>query len=288
MFNTILMELPKFNEERRLAEKGVVIVKDIIDNNLNWIFRKVPLDEDFGIDGYIDILHDGKFVTGKSIAVQIKTAESYFRNITNSGWLFYGENKHLNYYLNYPNPVIIIIVNPDTKECFWSHVTIEKLQKTERSWRIQINKSNTLKDKNKLSSIAGCFIDYAPQLEYIAAVNKEIKESGLLFIAVDKSEVVEKNFYGIHVLLKLLLASDEMIHKCQNKLVLTIFGYDSDPRELFEISEVRQWMKEAFSIFKYWGYFACMESSIRHYSTISTITLPQNQTTGLVKKYSLL
>lgn len=112
------MELPQFNEERKLAEKGVAIVKDIVDNNLNWMFRKVPLEEDFGIDGYIDILYDGKFVTGKSIGVQIKTGTSYFKNITNSGWLFYGDNKHLNYYLNNANPIIIIIVNPDTNECF--------------------------------------------------------------------------------------------------------------------------------------------------------------------------
>jgi hypothetical protein len=48
------MKLPQFNEERKPAGKGVAIVKDIVENDLNWLFRKVPLEEDFGVDGYID------------------------------------------------------------------------------------------------------------------------------------------------------------------------------------------------------------------------------------------
>ena len=167
------MNLPKYNEESKTAERGVAIVKEIIENQLNWLFRKVPLEEDFGIDGYIDILQDGKFVTGKSIGVQIKTGNSYFLKNTNSGWLFYGDNKHLNYYLNNNNPIIIVIVNPDTKKCFWGEVDVNNIIKTEASWKIQINRTNELNNKPALSFIAGTFIDYAPQLEYISSINKD-------------------------------------------------------------------------------------------------------------------
>lgn len=265
------MELPQFNEERKIAEKGVAIVKDIVENNLNWLFRKVPLEEDFGIDGYIDILHDGKYVTGKSIGVQIKTGNSYFQTKSNSGWIFYGNNKHLNYYLNNNNPIIIVIVEPETKKCFWTEVDINNITKTEKSWKITINEKSELVNKKALSSITSDFIDYTPQLEYMTLVNKEIRESGLLFVAIDRVEIEEQNFDGIHALLKMLISSDEMINKCRNKLMLTVFGYDTDSRELFEISKVRHWMKEALNIFKFWGYFVYMDKNLRHASTLKTL-----------------
>jgi hypothetical protein len=262
------MELPKYNEQRRLADKGISIVKKIVEEELKWIFRKISLDDDFGLDGYIDILQDGKYVTGKSIGVQIKTGISYFDNPSNSGWFFYGENKHLNYYLNNHIPIIVILVNPDTQQAYWNEVNISNLIKTESSWKLNINRNKLLNNKSDLSEIAGDYIDYAPQLDYISKVNEEMIESGLIFIAIDRTEIEEENYEGIKLLLKWLIASDEMIVKCRNKLMITVFGYDDDSRELFQIESVRNWMKSVLPIFKYWGYFLSMEEKVRKLSTL--------------------
>ena len=79
IINQLKMELPKYNPKRKKGEEGVTIVKNIIERKLNWVFRKITLDDDFGLDGYIDILQEGQYVTGKSIGIQIKTGPSYFK-----------------------------------------------------------------------------------------------------------------------------------------------------------------------------------------------------------------
>lgn len=56
------MKAPIYNNSRQIAEKGVTLVKQIVENDLNWIFRKIPLDDDFGLDGYLDILEKGKYL----------------------------------------------------------------------------------------------------------------------------------------------------------------------------------------------------------------------------------
>lgn len=37
------------------GEIGITIIKEIIERDLNWIFRQNHLEDDFGIDAYIDI-----------------------------------------------------------------------------------------------------------------------------------------------------------------------------------------------------------------------------------------
>jgi len=253
------MELPEYNLNRKLGEKGVTIVKEIVENKLNWIFRKVPLDDDFGIDGYMDILEDKKYVTGKSIAIQIKTGKSYFSNETSSGWMYYGENKHLNYYMNLDSPVIIALVNPTTKKVYWSEFDVDSITQTNKGWKLLIRKKQVLSDIEKLKSISNPTIDYSAQLEHLATINKEMINSKIIFLAVGKEEILEENFEGFKKVLKWMTATDEMIKKCQGKLIISVFGYDDDDRGLYQIEEVRNWMKGVLPIFKYWGYFLNME-----------------------------
>jgi hypothetical protein len=50
--------LPKYNQNRQTAERGVTFIKRIVEDEFGWMFRKISLDDDFGLDGYIDILVD--------------------------------------------------------------------------------------------------------------------------------------------------------------------------------------------------------------------------------------
>ena len=94
------MNLPKHSTSNKIAERGVTYVKQIVEDEFSWMFRKIPLEEDFGLDGYIDIETPEGYVTGKYFGVQIKTGESYFSEDKGYCWVFRGDNKHLNYYLN--------------------------------------------------------------------------------------------------------------------------------------------------------------------------------------------
>ena len=73
------------------------------------------MEHDFGIDGYMDVISEKGQVTGKSIAFQLKTGTSFFNEENEIGYVFRGEIKHLNYYLNLDTPIVIVILNNISK-----------------------------------------------------------------------------------------------------------------------------------------------------------------------------
>lgn len=255
---------PRYNPNRQTAEKGVTIIKQAIENELDWIFRPTPLEHDFGIDGYIDILNDRHQVTGKYIGIQIKAGESYFKNKKPIGWEFRGEKKHLNYYLNLNFPIIIVIVDCLTNSAYWTEFDSDKIFQIRNGWSITIPKNQKLNRESKqtLRLLPGEEIDYFPQIEYQWKIDEEIKNSGISIMAVSREEIEELNFTGFTTLMKRLTANEEIIKKSRGKISFAVFGYEDDNRELFEIEEVRKWVKLVLPIVKYWGYFLNMELDI--------------------------
>lgn len=268
-------EFPKYNPNRLTAEKGVTLIKSIIENEFEWIFRPTPLEHDFGIDGYIDIVNDKSYITGKSIAVQIKTGDSYFTQPTNSGWKYNGEIKHLNYYLNLENPVLIFIVDLNIGKAFWTEFDTDKITRTKNGWTINVDKTQFLNknQKHTLQALSGFEIDYLPQLEYQWEMDKQMKESGIILLGVNKQEILDLNFSGFETLLKRITSTDEMIKKCKGKVSFVVFDYEEDPRELYQIDEVRKWAKKVIPKFKYWGYFLNMDEEISRMSGLMVLHL---------------
>jgi len=260
------MDLPIINKNKNTEENGLAIVKGIVEQEIGWIFRKVHLENDFGIDGYIDILQDRKYLTGKTIAVQIKTGQSYFKQEDSIGWTFYGENKHLNYYLNIEIPVIVVLVNDEENEAYWSLVDRDIISKTDKGWKISILKSQKLNDSTKLKETTKGFIDYSNQIQNLEKIKQTILEYDNVFIAIDRDEIETVDFSGFEKLLKWLTSSEKMVTENKGKFFISVFGYNDDPRELYEIEEVRSWFKKVLSIFKYWGYFLNMERETLEYS----------------------
>ncbi|WP_454047421.1 DUF4365 domain-containing protein [Chryseobacterium sp. Marseille-Q8038] len=169
---------PKYNNQRSIGDKGVSLARYVIEHELNWMFRENHLENDFGIDGYIDIIGEENSVTGKSIAIQIKTGESFFKTKTTTGWTFYGENKHLNYYTNLDIPIIIFIIDLQEKKIYWEYFDIDKTSDTKTGWSLLIPSRNILgiSSKKDLLEIAGDVIDYMPQIEYQWKINEELKK----------------------------------------------------------------------------------------------------------------
>lgn len=255
-----MRNFPKYNTQRSIGDKGVSLVKYLIEHQLDWIFRENHLENDFGIDGYIDIIGNENSVTGKSIAVQIKTGESFFKTKTATGWTFYGDNKHLNYYANLEIPLIICIVDLNENKVYWEKFEIDKTSKTEIGWTMLIPNYTILnkENKNNLLKISGDIIDYMPQIEYQWELNKQLKESEIILLNVSQKEVLNMDTSGLMTLLTKLTINDEIVKKSESKLSFFIDGYNNDSREIYEIPEVINWMKKVFEDFKYWGYFLDM------------------------------
>ena len=265
------MDLPKRNESRVTENKGLDIVKNIFQDEHKWIFRKVPLEEDYGIDAYIDILEDGKYITGKTIAIQVKSGRSYFETKNNIGWIFYGESKHLNYYLNHDVPVLIVLVDIETKSAYWIKVDINQIIKTPKNWKITVPKNQQITQKSKLKSITSGYIDYTKQIEKLELINNAILQHKSVYISIDKEEIESFNFEGFETLLLWLTKSEEMIVKNRGKFFIAVFGYNDDERELCEIPIVRKWFKSVLPKFKYWGYFLSMESYSQQFSAMKVL-----------------
>ena len=64
---------------------GVATAEKII-NQLGLIFREQPID-DYGIDAQIETVKDG-YATGKLIAVQIKSGDSYIKKVSDEYIVF--------------------------------------------------------------------------------------------------------------------------------------------------------------------------------------------------------
>lgn len=73
------MKLPNYNNSSKKGEDGITIIKSIVEKELDWIFRPNHKEHDFGIDAYLDVIAEFGQVTGKTIAAQVKTGESYFK-----------------------------------------------------------------------------------------------------------------------------------------------------------------------------------------------------------------
>lgn len=111
-----------------------------------WIEREQPIS-DMGIDMHVEIVNEG-VATGQIFAIQIKSGKSYFEEETESGYIYRGKNRHLEYWLSQSLPVLILIYEPDFNSVFWQLVSPSNTTKTEKGWKMEIPKKQLL-DRSK-------------------------------------------------------------------------------------------------------------------------------------------
>ena len=108
----------RYNIEERV---GIYNVADLFTRELKWVFREQPIN-DYGIDALIEITHyhldkKGYIASGQLFGVQIKSGKTFFKETQDSHFVFRGRKHHLDYWLNYSLPVLIIIYDLHTKSC---------------------------------------------------------------------------------------------------------------------------------------------------------------------------
>lgn len=118
---------------------GVYTIASIFEE-MGFVFREQPI-EDYGIDAIIEERTTG-YLSGKLIAVQIKSGESFFKGKDKA--TFYVDEKHHEYWLNYSIPVVLVLYNPESKLCVYEIIEKEKLIKTDKAWKVEIPLTNLL------------------------------------------------------------------------------------------------------------------------------------------------
>ncbi len=238
------MESPKQNRANKIGRKGVAILNNLIEVEMDWNFRINHQEDDFGIDAYIDIVTNDGGLTGKSIAMQIKSGESYFNHKTDYGWKFYGKFKHLNYYLNHDIPVILVLIDIEFKKAFWTLCDASQTDRTDSGWSIVIpyNQELSLESKSELEKFVSPTVDYVSQLEEYWEINKRLKSAGRILFIAGKEDINNYNYKPIIDALQRIKSNKDLLYHHKENIEIIIHGYDNDSRELFEIKEVRIWV----------------------------------------------
>jgi hypothetical protein len=249
---------PKFSNAAQKGEQGVAVVARLFSKQFRWIFRRVHQEQDFGVDGYIDIVNDNNQVTGRSFAIQIKCGSSYFKKSKYGEYWYEGENKHLNYLLNHPVPVVVILVNPENEDCFWGVFDINNTEEYGDGWRMPIPQAQKLTPdaKPSLKALVGEEKDYSDEVNWYWKLNGLLGDNLNPAICVfSRGEIVSQNFSGATNFFNRFLANSAVARKCQGSLEFSIYGYESDSRELYEIPEVRYYLQALEPRVKYWFFF---------------------------------
>lgn len=198
-------DLPRYNGPTEHI--GINLVNDIITREILWIFREQPT-QDYGIDAHIEIVENG-LVTGKLIAVQIKTGQSYLRKRSDKGYIYRGQMKHLNYWKNHSLPVILVLCDNIGNKCYWVQVTEDQAEVTEDYWEICVPYHHQLSNssKRKLELIAENQTDYERRLHSLVLARAWMDE-------LEKGNSI-------------LLESEEWVNKSSGKGSITLKIIDS-------------------------------------------------------------
>ncbi|MBX3375977.1 MAG: DUF4365 and DUF1817 domain-containing protein [Phycisphaeraceae bacterium] len=216
------------------------LVAAIATDQFKWLFKRNHQEHDFGIDGQMEVITEEGLVTGQILATQIKHGESYLRETNRWGYVYRGETKHFNYLSNYPVPVLIIICDPATKTAYWTRFVPEETRPTEGGWTLTVPFANRLSEsKAALLSLLGPVVDKMAALQEYWRLNKLLVESETVMYIVDPDDVATCNVGKTRMFFDRLRVTKELALQCQGKMELIFFGFDDDPRELFEIPEVR-------------------------------------------------
>lgn len=248
---------PTYSNSARTGEIGVNLLARIVHDDLGWIFKRNHQEHDFGIDGVIEIVSEDNGVTGRAIAIQIKTGDSYLKRHDKYGFLFKGEQKHFNYLCNYPLPVLLLIVETASSKVHWGLFDPDKTDPTPTGWKIHIPRNQILSSSSRqaLVEIAGPAFDYLEEQKAYWALNEITDATGYLVLSIGRKSIETGQVEGTTNFFSRLCRNDAAAMRNAGKVNLHIQGYDDDPRELWEVPEVVQWFKAVEPLVRYWFFF---------------------------------
>ncbi len=234
---------PKYSKAAQKGDKGVEAVSRIINDGYGWLFKRNHQEHDFGIDAQVDVILDDGSVTGQMIALQIKYGSSFFKEKNKWGYVFRGETKHFNYLANYPTPVLIVICHPKSNDCYWACFEPEATIKAGENWKITIPFKNKLQDsKSEIAALLPPPADYLSEVQNYWALNDVLVSHDHFLFIIGRDELEALDTTDVRAFFDRIRKTREIAAHCQGRVELSFHGYDNDPRELFEIAEVKAYV----------------------------------------------
>ncbi|MEQ8634443.1 DUF4365 domain-containing protein [Gimesia maris] len=245
--------LTKMNPKRTVQQLrgtiGASAFELFVKRDLQWIYRPVHQENDFGIDGYIDVVESNE-VTGAGLAVQIKCGNSYIAKRTEGGIRYDGEIKHLNYYCNHRQPILLIVLDENGENGYWVEFQLEKTLPADspNKWWIEVPIENKLTAAvaSKWKDIAGPTYDMTPAFEEEWKNYRFNDWCNSLIVAIRKNDVITCDTQPLFQWQSQLLKTRQMMHKKRASVEFWFEGWDDDCRELWDIPEIRAFYQKTF------------------------------------------
>ncbi len=144
--------MSKGKTARALTDRtGINAVSQIFTSDFGWFFREQPI-LDWGIDAHVEIVA-GDEATGQLLAIQVKSGESYFRR-RGENFVYRGDGRHFEYWLNYSLPVYLILHNPDSGLTIWQRISRETCARVGDRWSVEIPPTQYL-DRDAKEALEG-------------------------------------------------------------------------------------------------------------------------------------
>ncbi|MDD5441963.1 MAG: DUF4365 and DUF1817 domain-containing protein [Pseudomonas fluorescens] len=232
---------PTYSKAAQKGDSGVDLVSRVFNEEFGWLFKRNHQEHDFGIDAQVDIVLEDGTVTGQLIALQIKYGKSFFEEKNQWGYIFRGELKHFNYLSNYPAPVLIAICHPNTKDIYWVVFDAATTSRAGSNWKITIPFENKLNGaKQRISALLPPPSDILDEMQDFWQLNEVLVTHEHIHFIIARDEVKSLDVTSIRRFFDRIRSTKELAYHCQGKVEISFHGYDNDPRELFEIPEMRQ------------------------------------------------
>ena len=256
------LKFPTQSHSQKMGRAGESRWADFVVNSLGCIYHKIDGSDDFGLDGHIELV-DGGLVTGKFIAVQVKHGDTYFSQTTSVGYKYIAKDKYLNYYMNAPSAVFIVIMTGDFSKMLWVKFDIQNVFPSgEDSWWIEIPNANNLLSnfKQHLFSVAGRAFDYSETINYFKTLNLSLNKADSLIIGISKDEVDTLDYTGVLSTFSHISKNVVFRNKFKSSCSICFPQYNDDPRELYQIPEVVSWIRLSIELNIPWFYFLSIDS----------------------------
>ncbi|NTD96366.1 DUF4365 domain-containing protein [Agrobacterium tumefaciens] len=137
------MTTPNITDNYYKERNGVLKVAMLL-NEYGYVFRETS-NADIGIDGQVEHINDNGEATGKIIAAQIKSGDSYLIDKVDH-FAFYPEQKHRNYWSVFPLPVILFVYYPAEDKIYFTDVRYQLNNPDRKNHYIKIPKTAFLNE----------------------------------------------------------------------------------------------------------------------------------------------
>lgn len=199
------MDFPKYSDLNVTSKTGINYIRTVVESS-NSIFHEIHQENDIGVDAIIELIKNER-PTGKMVAIQIKSGESFYA----SKKCVIPIDNHRKYWESHPLPMFGIVYVPSLNCAYWVDIKKQLLKQGDSSSiKFEPTKANTF-NKQDFERV------FVPLILKEMPSNFSFDEALELF----RSENYDESFLGLLVLFRTHtdknLTWDEFVNCLRNR-----------------------------------------------------------------------